>query len=289
MRRQSKSYEDLLADLQAARIEWGKLGHNLRGTRVGSYERELGELIEMGPEGRSELGQKAGRVFLLGVEISEFLFVSRIALARPHLSQSRRVAEIFGGADLADKEGRGNSGLPRNTLFELTIACLIEGAGLRAEFGGAADVRTDFQGVPFYIECKRPQSPRKVESNIRDGCRQLRELERAPTSIGIVAICIGKLFTQGDRLLRAPSVEAMAARLHLECDEFFRSSLRYWQATEAADALMVRLSTAADVSGQQFHAHPISGYPRPKSDPAKHDLIHAFARAIGDSLSGEEV
>lgn len=247
-------------------------------------------LVDLGPAGREALSDdERGKAFLLGAEISELLFASEIALAREHLARSVRIAEIFSGPDFASAEGKCSSNRPRNTLFELTIAACIERAGLRAEFGDLTDVKTVFRDIPVSIEAKRPQTFGKAESNIRHAAKQLAKRTSNPRGLHVVAMCIGKMLTNGTHMLTAETKEAMKARLNKEADDFFAATRRHWEKKEHVDGLLVRISVAGVIAKEyrQYHAAPMTLFTRPGLSNDRAYLLKDLSRALESGLPGQ--
>jgi hypothetical protein len=249
-------------------------------------------LIELGPSGRVALGaEERGQVFLLGGEISELLFASKIALSREHLARSPRITDIFNGPDFAQAEKDGTSNRPRNTLFELTLAACIELAGLRADFGNLTDVRTTFRNFPVSVEAKRPQTFGKAESNIRHAARQLAARSVDQSGLRIVAVCIGKMLTNGTHMLTAATKDVMSIRLSKEADDFFAGTRRHWEKKEHVDGLLVRVSVAGVFDDEQrhYHAAQMTLFTRPGLTSDRADLLRAFIHALESSLPGDSV
>lgn len=270
-------------------MAWRAHGHDLSVTRVGIYEREMKRLVDLGPDGRGTLSaDERGRAILLGSEISELLFASKIALTREHLARSPRIAEIFGGPDFASAEVTGSSNKPRNTLFELTIAACIELAGMRADFCGLTDVRTIFRAIPVSIEAKRPQTFSKAESNIRHAAKQLASRATNPNELRVIAVCIGKLLTSGTHMLRAETKEAMNARLDKEADDFFAATRRHWEKKQHLDGLLVRINVAGVIENEsrQYHAVKMTLYTRPGLADDRAKILRELTQALESGMPG---
>ena len=279
--------------MERTRLAWKKYGHDLSATRVGTYERDMKRLVELGPDGRVALSsEERGQAFLLGAEISELLFASKIALGCAHLAESPGIAEIFGGPDFASAENNHNSSnKPRNTLFELTLAAYIELAGLHAEFGNLTDVRTTFRDFPILIEAKRPQKFEKSEANIRHAAKQLAARSADPRELRLVAICIGKMLTYGTHILRADTRASMSAQLSNTAESFFSTTRRHWEKKEHVDGLLVRISVTGVIENEQrhFHAAPMPLFTRPGIARDKANLLRDFIRALESSLPGKSL
>ncbi len=291
MKHSARTYEAIIADLARSREEWKKRGYDLSPTRVGTYEREMRRLVELGPEGRLTLSSKeSGKAILLGSEISELLFASDIALTREHLASSPRIREIFSGPDFANDE-KNASNRPRNTLFELTLAACIERAGMHAEFGKLTDVRTVFENRDVFIEAKRPQSFEKADSNVRYAVKQLSARSSDEQALRIVAVCAGKMLTRGTHMLTAKTNAAMSARLDKEATGFFSATSRHWTTKKHVDGLLVRVSVPGAIDGEyrHFHAALMTIFSRPGLSPNKANSLRNFVHALESSLPGSSV
>ena len=292
MKHSVASYEEILAELEQTRLAWKAYGHHLSATRVGFYEREIRRLVELGPHGRGILSEtECRRAFLLSVETSELLFASNIALSREHLARTARIAHIFSGPEFANAEVNGGSNQPRNTLFELTLAAHIEQAGLRAEFGGLTDVKTNFRGFSILIEAKRPQALGKAEANIRGAVKQLAARSESTPSLRIVAVCIGKMLTKGTHVLRAKTRDSMRQRLDKEADAFFATTRRFWENKDHVDGLLVRVGVAGKIDDEQrhFYAAPVSLFMRPGLTRERVNLLKDFTQTLELGLPGQDV
>ena len=255
MKEVTGSFADLLAQLEKACQFWGTLGYNLAVTRIGTYERELRTLIEIGQESRRNLDiDKRGRGILMLSEIAEFLYASEIAVSRPHLAHSPRIARIFSGPDLALEEITSEHANPRNTLLELSFAAAVEAAGLTADLSGTTDVKTMFKGVPIDVECKRPQNLKKAETAIRKAAKQLGA-RKSPGGPGIILVCIGKLLSEGHKGFVSEDRDSFEKKASDGVDWFIQETRRHWQNRPAVDAVMVRINVPAFIKNESRLCH----------------------------------
>lgn len=282
-------YEDILDDLVFTRSGWESLGYNLSATRFGAYERHLRKLIELGPEGRVKLSaDERGQAYLLGQELSDLLFASKVALTKEHLHQSPRIGEIFNGPDFSSNENDGGNNQPRNTLFELYVAARIEAAGFHAEFGGNTDIITRLDEFSLAIEAKRPQSQNKAETHIRCAAKQLLERGDKPDEIRIISICIGKMLSGGNQMIISPTRSELIAKLSHASQEFYNSTSRFWHKKKHVDGLLVRVSIPGVIEKEQVHcsANPMTLYTSPHISEEKAIKLRWFIASLDAVVGG---
>jgi hypothetical protein len=174
----------------------------VRNNRIGKYRTILEHLVALGPEGRGRMSnQDAADAIMMSEEIQQFCFTSARVLNHPHLVESRQAKEMFSGSLMAGKE---NDTSPRDLMFELSTAGLIQEAGMEADVSGIVDIWTVFEGRPVLVECKRPQSMKKLVKNTKEAAKQLSlRLNDEPSAVGIIAVAFGKLLTGGTARLNA--------------------------------------------------------------------------------------
>ncbi len=282
-------YEEILRDLVFTRTGWEALGYNLSATRFGAYERHLIRLIELGSEGRVKLSaDEMGQVYLLGQEISDLLFASKIALTKEHLHHSLRIGEIFRGPDFALNENDGGNNQSRNTLFELYIAARIEAAGFHAEFGGDTDVTIKHEGFQLAIEAKRPQNQKKAETHIRCAAKQLLKRSKEPDEIRIIAICVGKMLSGGKQMIVSPTLYDFNEKLFQLAHEFQKSTHQYWQ-KKHIDGILIRVGVPGIIESDQIHcsANPMTLFTGHRISENKAIALRSFIAKLEESLDGK--
>ncbi len=278
----------MLSELEAARRFWLAQGHNPANSRIGVYERELRGLVAVGPDGRGNLpDEERGRAHLLLAEIGDFLFFSQAAISFPRLAASPRVRNIFSGPELAREEETATHANPRNTLLELTLAAAIERAGMLADLSGVTDIRATFNDTPLRLECKRPQNMNKAETAIRKAAQQL-EVSHTPDSLGMIVICIGKLLTDGERMLVAKDRATMEGRIHLETDQFIQATARYWHNKPHVAGIMVRVMVPGVIEDEKrpYNATLFTGTNRPGLPQDQRRVLSGFLQKLQAGLGG---
>ena len=110
-----------------------------------------------------------------------------------------------------------------------------------------------------------------------------------PSGLRIVAVCIGKMLTNGTHMLTASTKEAMSDRLSKEADGFFAGTRRHWETKEHVDGLLVRVSVPGVIDDEQrhYHASQMTLYTRPGLASDRADILRAFISALESSLPGK--
>jgi hypothetical protein len=229
------SFSAYLQQVQQMRRVWEAAGFRLSNSRLAQYERDLKLLVELLPDKlTNNLTEEQVRdMILMFVEILEFLFVSSIVPHRPRLMAHPRLKEVFSGAPLSGQE---NNTLPRNTLFELTVASLLEKAGIATDVISGSDVEASFE-VPLCIECKRVQSMAAIEARLIEADRQLatRLPQRGAGALGIIAVSVTKALTAGTKRLQVADdkqIDAVMTQVALETAKELRKHVAKLQSCE---------------------------------------------------------
>lgn len=141
------------------------------------------------------------------------------------LRNSSRGHELF-VLDNDDRSGRDFS-------FELSVAAKFARHGYEINFGHEADIEVIVEGTTFYVECKRLKSPRKVQSRIKDGLKQLHKRyvkSSDPSNArGLLALAIGKAVNSSLGLLEANNAESLGEKAFAHNAAFIEKYKSYWQ------------------------------------------------------------
>ena len=244
----AESFHKILGRLQQALRRWETLGYSARNTRVGFYETVMQRLIDLGPEGilREFNPEEAARAYVVFSEIHEFLFVSETICDRPHLLAHPRLREIFSGQATAANE---ENPVPRNTLFELLVASVLERATMTTDVTKVADVETTIGDRFLCFECKRPQGLGGLKNCMRDATKQLRN--RLPvlgeTAVGIVALSFSKVVTKGTHRLEAADEGNMHAMMRRVSDVAVGHIMPFWSKYQSHSAVLVHVCVAGSI------------------------------------------
>ena len=200
----SSTTDIVLAELEAA-IRWLETctGRSASSTRFSAYLRVLREW-------------KAGQLKLSGDELLSVLNATSHAYELIEIHQTLAKTELVGlakklrkymtGPELEkDELSSSSSNLARNIGFELLLLARFCNCGLKVSLSSGADIVISREGIDVAIECKRPQTERKIEDSIKDAHRQLRlrRKGRKPgvVFIGMVALSVGKLWHGADKFV----------------------------------------------------------------------------------------
>lgn len=126
-----------------------------------------------------------------------------------------------------------SSNRARNTGYELLTAARLVAAGYDIDLSTDADVIVRRDGFDLYVECKRPQSPDAINSNLKDALRQLRNrYESAPNPAGargMVALSINKAVPVASQLLKAKNQLTAGAEFHRVVKQFQDEHAHRWK------------------------------------------------------------
>jgi hypothetical protein len=122
---------------------------------------------------------KPGRILSMLSEINELLFIYKGLKGQsnvPHLLESFK--KLVRGQDTYSEDSAQNS-TGRDFGFELSVASLIAQNGAILNNPDLSDIKFSWKDVPFFIEAKNLDSPRKIETNISTAKKQLMERFRS--------------------------------------------------------------------------------------------------------------
>ena len=181
-------------------IEWlGSLGvPRLDPTRLGSCRRALAAAAEA-EANRSmfELLQRSDPRALMETlfEAIEWSGIYRTFGTRSDPLLTKKLRRFVKGPPRQREERTDtSSNTARDIGFELTIAAQLAAGGLEPDFGSEADVSVRIEKTPLLIECKRPQSPARIEDLLKEARHQLRgRYANEPSARGLTAISFSKL------------------------------------------------------------------------------------------------
>jgi hypothetical protein len=108
----------------------------------------------------------------------------------PTLIPRRALRDIISGPLAASKEGR-KFGDSRNKFVELELAASLSSAGIKLL--GFDDLKFEFDGRRYIVECKRPSRSGTFDSNMEKAYGQLQKRLEHSTDRGIVAVAVEKV------------------------------------------------------------------------------------------------
>jgi hypothetical protein len=129
-------------------------------------------------------------------------------------------------SDLKDRTGRDFS-------LELAMAAKFARNGYDINFGHEADLEVDIKGIPFYVECKRLKSPKKIKTRIKEGLDQLHRRyvkSKLPAQArGLLILSIGKIYNSNLGLLEADNPKSIGDKAFAYNQVFINKYRSYWQ------------------------------------------------------------
>jgi hypothetical protein len=184
----------IIVDVLEAREWFEEIGISTSGTRLEEIDRYLHELLNPtdpranpfssdpnGPDAYHALSDAAG----FGRIALQFKSISSSTLPR------RALKDALTGSFKLSAEPAGATEDGRNKFVELEFAayCLESGVSVI----GFDDVRLNFQGYRYIVECKRPLHPGTLEQNVSKAYGQLRS-RLGENDRGIIAVALDKAF-----------------------------------------------------------------------------------------------
>jgi hypothetical protein len=151
--------------------------------RLRTYERRLNQLVV---DPRAAL--KADLVFAAIFDLRETDEIIEIVEHLPDSIDSSTMellSKLTGGSDHPDDDA---SAAARDAQYELYLGTVLRRAGIHVRHG-VPDITASWRGEEFFIEAKRPGSPKRLDDRLRSAVHQLRKLPRP----GVVAISADQL------------------------------------------------------------------------------------------------
>lgn len=261
------TFEELIPRLTSA-IEWfGESGVLISPTRLGHYRRLLAEILEL----QETLDRKQATAKFPGYVNALFCAHDIAAIytafrdgAYNALIQSRLRQSVGGPALLQDENASSSGNFARNIEFELVVAAHLVTGGVALIESGISDVTAALEGSAVFVECKRLQSERGVETTLSKAKRQLRaayDMQSGADHVGFIAFDISKLCTAGSQPLRAASIDDVHVWTMRHIHGFLERHLPLWNRVEEVrtGAVIVRLCVMAEVGHGEtnlcYHQH----------------------------------
>jgi hypothetical protein len=230
----TSTYADVASQLAAVETWLTGFGISVAPTRIGYYRRRLDALIAAHAAGTIEQDfsrEEVSEFILMFGEVQELIFVQRHLSQEANLGLPDKLRDVISGPALTRGEvPESAANRARNILFELTLAATLVAAGFPILPSGVCDLCTSFEGRRVMIECKRPQSDRKVERLVKDGMKQLntRLAQEPAESFGLLAVSISKLISGGTHVIRTATREEIQPELIAKIDAFIQTHGLSW-------------------------------------------------------------
>lgn len=149
------------------------------------------------------------------------------------LGLTSKLKKAVSGPVEVQKESN-TSNTARNYLFEALVMARLHSPsnGLAIDFKSPTDTSLKYNNVKYLIECKRPQSDKKLEANVRDAANQLQKAFKSKVGSnykGLIAIDISKIFNPDFMLLVKENDTELHQHISLTMDAFISKYSHKWQ------------------------------------------------------------
>ena len=196
------------------------------GTRL---EKILDVLLTLQDPEASPLGKNAIEEEDIYYALSDGAGFALIAAEMSKLSSDllprRTLRDILKGP-LAASEESSTSSDPRNKFVELELAAHFSSAGFKLL--GFDDLKFEFEGCRYLVECKRPWHKGTLDNNIENAYEQLRSKLDGSACRGIVAVAVEKVFGLDNRSQPVDSEASAFAFAHSIGEEFRNELTNYY-------------------------------------------------------------
>lgn len=155
-----------------------------------------------------------------------FGLIAETLKGSPHLGDpdlKQTLIDIVAGPLLLSDETVGPLADARNKFVELELAAFMGTSGLNIV--GFDDLRFEFEGAKFLVECKRPYSANGLRRNIEKAYSQVSRKLGSTNERGIVAIAVDKVYDL-DSKLQPVSVGTEATNFAVNLTKRFLSDTR---------------------------------------------------------------
>jgi hypothetical protein len=232
----AQDLESLIQDIDEALGWLEAMGIEARRGRFGEYRRNLVTVLEHRRAGT--LDKLPAIVPREHYRIAFIESTHLVAIAKsfrhirgPRFREKVRDAAAGPAHPLNEKQSGSKA---RDLLFELSVAAFFRRRRLPVLIPRGKDLTVRMSGSTFLIECKRPQSAKKVRRSIEDATKQLmRHFQcygKATARYGVIALDISVVANPQRDYLIADSVVAFVNGVNALFDRFhaeFKSALAY--------------------------------------------------------------
>jgi hypothetical protein len=210
----AQDLEGLIQEIDEAFAWLESMGIDCKRGRFGEYRRNLITVLEHRKSGKLEELQAFVPTEHYRIAFIESTHLTAIAKAFAHSRGPRFVdrirSAIAGPAHPLDEKKSGSK--PRDLLFELSVAAFFRRRRLPVLLSRDKDLAVKISGSTFLVECKRPQSAKKVRRSMEDASKQLVghfKRYKAIDRYGVIALDISVVANQQREYLIADSVDAI--------------------------------------------------------------------------------
>lgn len=220
-------------------LSWiSEFGLSVLGTRLWKYRDSLKIIVDTLGQG-SEVTISHDELFGPYWEIQTIVHIYDGLRRLSVVGLRERLQKLLGGHALICEEKWNNSA--RQTAFELMLASSLAKQGVVVDLSTTADVKFEFDGDVYYVECKYLLSDLKVKRNIR---KALCQLDRRYSAVsgqrkeyGIVALCVDYLYNRNFGVLTKSSHGQRLEEMGKGVVSFFRDNKKYFDRNANANTL----------------------------------------------------
>jgi hypothetical protein len=242
-----RSYREKAALLLRARDWMHQLDVKVSATRIGKYVKMLNRLADYHETRKIEdLRAEYGDKVLLNALSESDIVITIFEGLQTKVSAGliARLKLFAEGRDLLFEETAESNNIARNTGFELEIAAAFAKANVPIDLE-RGDLSIQIDGRLIAVECNRPYSYAKLETNVRDASRQLiRRYTEHPApdeARGIVSISVSKMENKGGRFLKVSRESELSPIVDGLFDKFGTEFNRVWATVRDARTVAVLL------------------------------------------------
>ncbi len=235
---QRTNYRSIARDLERALAWLESFGLALEHSRLAEYRRCIDRMADAVDDNRAEaLLSEPGEVVRLTDAMLESVELCTIhqSLAGTTNPEVRARLKKFVKGPLAyrDEKVESAGNRARNYGFELSLGAMLIRCGIDVRFRSDGDLSLQIGGREVFIECKRPQAERSVNSNVKGALRQLEVLyEQADVpqrARGLVALSATKVINPRGKNLVSPSRDGLARALAGLTESFVEEHRSKWR------------------------------------------------------------
>jgi hypothetical protein len=213
--------------------EWfEKIGISTTGTRLEAIRRYLDELLNPTTPEAKPLGEDATEedtYYALSDGAGFGLIAAEMAKLSPQIIRHHTLQDILKGPLAASREEPSTNNA-RNKYVELEFAAHCSSAGFKLL--GLDDLKFEFEGHQYLVECKRPFREATLDRNIEEAYSQLRGKLGHASDRGIVGVAVEKVFGLDRRRIHqvesASSATAFAVSIAKELRSRIAKYERMW-------------------------------------------------------------
>jgi hypothetical protein len=210
---QIRSMGQIVLDIKRAYDWYAALGISPVGTRLQEiHNYVMYQLLNAAtPEAKAlEAGTGDEDTYYALIDGAGFgQIATEISKLPSHLLPRRTLRDVLKGPLAASEEESGPTADPRNKFVELELAAHLSSGGFKLI--GFDDLEFEFEGHRYLVECKRPSHEGKLDDNIEKAYSQLRKKLDGPSSRGIVAVAVEKVFSLNNRFVMVETPSSVSA------------------------------------------------------------------------------